>query len=283
MGADFLSHFGLLIDLKNKRLIDAKTQLSTVGNVACEEYSPISTISGKLPYQELLNEFVAITRPIRGVGPPKHNVQHHILTTGPPIAERARRLTTEKFKAAKKDFEYLVAQGICRPSDSQWASPLHIIKKKSGDWCSCGDYRRRNNVIIPDRYSVPHLYDFSHRLRDCSIFSTLDLTRAYYQIPVASEDRPKTAVITPFGLFEFNVMTFGLCNAAQSFQRFMDDVLRGLDFCFCYIDDILVASRNEEEHTEHLRIIFKRLLKYGISINLSKCRLGAKNVNYSGT
>ncbi|XP_024947283.1 uncharacterized protein LOC112495344, partial [Cephus cinctus] len=158
-----------------------------------------------------------VTRPILGA-----DFMHHYAllidlkeTQGPPRAERARRLTGEKLKAAKSDFEHMLTQGICRPSKSQWASPLHLVLKKSGEWRACGDYRRLNACTKPDKYPVPHLHDFSHKLRDCSMFTTLDLERAYHQIPVAEEDRPKTAVITPFGLFEFNVMTFGLCNAAQ--------------------------------------------------------------------
>lgn len=282
LGADFLVHYGLLVDLKNKRLIDEKTNLSSIGIVSYEEYSSVSTVSADTPFRDILSEFPAITRPFVFTGLPTHDVQHHIVTKGTPIAERARRLTGEKLDAAKADFEFMLSQGICYRSESQWASPLHQVKKKSGGWRSCGDYRRLNNVTEPDRYPIPHLNDFSHRLRDCKIFSTIDLTRAYNQVPVAPEDRAKTAVITPFGLFEFRVMTFGLCNAAQAFQRFMDTVTRGLDFVFCYIDDILIASKDLEEHSSHLRILFERLEKYGLAINVAKCVFGKKSVRYLG-
>jgi len=105
--------------------------------------------------------------------------------------------------------------GLYRPSSGLWANPLHLVPKKNGDWRICGDYWRLNKVTVPDRYPIPHLHDFTHNLEKSTIFTTLDLTKAYHQIPVAEEDHPKTAVITSLGLFEYNVMPFVLRNAAQ--------------------------------------------------------------------
>ena len=115
------------------------------------------------------------------------------------------------------------------------------------------DFRRLNSQTLDDRYPIPRIHDFTANLAGCTIFSKVDLIRGYHQIPVHPKDVQKTAVIKPFGLLEFLRMPFGLKNAAQTFQRFMDSVLQDLHFDFVYLDDILVASMSKEEHLHHLR------------------------------
>lgn len=174
----------------------------------------------------------------------------------------------------------MLKAGICQPSKSPWASPLHIVPKKNGQWRFCGDYRGLNATTIPDRYPLPHIQDVTHVFAGKQIFSKIDLISAYNQIPIADEDKEKTAIVTPFGLFEFNVMTFGLRNASQTFQRFMNSLFHDLDFVVVYIDDICIASKDMDEHREHLQIVLQRLREHNIKINIAKCEFGQEKINF---
>jgi hypothetical protein len=133
------------------------------------------------------------------------------------------------------------------------------VMKPDGSWRPCGDYRRLNLVTTKDSYPLPNMANFAKRLEGCVIFSKVDLRKGYHQIRMHAADIPKTAIITPFGLWEFLRMTFGLRNAGSTFQRYMDRVLSGLDFIFVYLDDVIIASHSEEEHLQHLGILFQRL------------------------
>ncbi|KAL1279987.1 hypothetical protein QQF64_014587 [Cirrhinus molitorella] len=156
-----------------------------------------------------------------------------------------------------------------------------MVPKVDGGCRPCGNYRRLD-VTTPDRYPVPHIQDFSARLAGKKLFLKVDLIRGYHQVPVYHKDIPKTAVITPFGLFDFLRMPFGLKNAAQTFQRMMDSILRGLDFLFIYLDDILIASVSMEEHLAHLQSLFVRLSQHGLIINPAKCQFGLTTIDFLG-
>nr|VZH89234.1 unnamed protein product [Spirometra erinaceieuropaei] len=280
IGADFLAHFNLLVDLWNRRLVDCITNL----HARCQsDVNPrINSLTvmpiSDCPFHSLLRQFPRPTNTSFREVDIKHTVNHHISTTGPPKSCRPRRLAPDRLKMTKAEFEYMLELDIIRQSDSCWASPLHLAPKKSGDWQQCGDYRALNLVIVPDQYPVPHIPDFTLSLHGKRIFSKIGLVRAYQQSLIEASDVLKTVVTTPFGLFEFTRMPSGLRSATQTFQKFNDQVLRGLDLV--YIDDLLMASSDIAEHEVHLRQLFERLDSFGVVIDAAKCDFGVPSLSF---
>ncbi|GFU09911.1 retrovirus-related Pol polyprotein from transposon 17.6 [Trichonephila clavipes] len=282
IGADFLKHFNLLIDLKKKRLVDVETSLFTPCVFSNIVQPSILTVDVNISFKNILSEYPDLSNPSLISKSASHGTVHHIITTGPPVTARPRRLHPKLYDAVKVEFEFLLAQGIIRPSKSPWSSPLHVVPKSDSTVRPVGDYRHLNSVTEFDSYLMPYLNDFAHALHGKRIFSKIDIFKAFHQISIAECDIPKTAVTTPWGLYEYTHLCFGLVNAPQTFMRFMHEVLRGLPFSFVYLDDILCYSENAEEHRSHLRTIFQRLSSYGLKLNISKCVFGVTELIFLG-
>jgi hypothetical protein len=283
LGIDFLSAHRLLVDPFSRAVLFASS-LEPVGRaVAAAPSKFAASISHIVPaVRSLISSFPNIVGDGKGTPRPRHGVRHFVETTGRPVFAKSRRLDPDKLKIAEAEFRSLEAAGIVRRSNSPWSSPLHMVPKADGSWRPCGDYRRLNTVTTPDRYPLPSMLDLSAKLHGCKFFSCVDLVKGYHQIPMAAEDIEKTAIITPFGLFEYLFMPFGLTNAAQSFQRLMDKLFRHLPFVFTYLDDHLIASRTLEEHLLHLQQFFQVLQENGLTINPAKCVFAVSSLKFLG-
>ena len=197
-----------------------------------------------------------------------------------PIRQRPYRTPLPRRKIVEDQLDDMIRTGVIEPSTSPWASPITLVPKKDGSMRFCVDYRKLNAVTKKDSYPLPLIQDIFDQLSGAAVFSTLDLKSGYWQLSVAEADRPKTAFICHRGLFQFRRMAFGLANAPAVFQRTMDRVLHGLVgvCCLVYIDDIVIYSRNAEEHAHHLQLVLDRLHKAGLKVKPSKCHFARTEV-----
>ncbi|XP_050881245.1 uncharacterized protein LOC127084776 isoform X1 [Lathyrus oleraceus] len=218
--------------------------------------------------------------------PPEREVEFSIdLVPGTrPISMAPYRMSAVELTELKSQLEDLLEKKFIRPSVSPWGAPVLLVKKKEGTMRLCVDYRQLNRVTIKNRYPLPRIDDLMDRLVGASVFSKIDLRSGYHQIRVKTEDIQKTAFRTRYGHYEYSVMPFGVTNAPGVFMEYMNRIFHPyLDkFVVVFIDDILVYSKSEEEHAEHLRVVLGVLREKKLFAKLSKCEFWLGEVSFLG-
>lgn len=234
-----------------------------------------------LEYADLFNA--------EGPLPATHLTQHRIPTgNSDPVSRKPYRIPKKQQPLVEEFINQQLADGIIEPSDSPWSANIVIVPKKSTDGTKkyrfCCDYRYLNDRTTTDSYPIPNITETLDNLGKCKYFSTMDLRSGYHQLEVCPEDRPKTAFSVPGGHWQFKRMPFGLKNAPATFQRLLDGVLRGLKpkKCCVYLDDIIVYSKDMEQHVSRLREVFDRLREARLSLSIDKCHFARTEVKYLG-
>jgi transposase InsO family protein len=200
-----------------------------------------------------------------------------------PIKNRPYRAPLNKRTVIENALEGMLEAKIIERSMSPWAFPLVVVKKKDGSDRMCVDFRSLNKIVQPASFPLPLIDDILALLGGSTCFSSLDMKSGYWQVQLEESSKPKTAFACHKGLFQFNVMPFGLHNAPAVFQELMNVVLQGCEaFATAYLDDILVFSKNPQEHKEHIKIVFDRLRKHDLRLKLKKCNFFEEETEYLG-
>jgi hypothetical protein len=218
--------------------------------------------------------------------PPKREVEFviELKPSTAPISRRSYRMPPDELAELKTQLQDLLEKGFIRPSSSPWGCPAIFVKKKDQTLRMCVDYRPLNEVTIKNKYPLPRNYILFDQLIGAQVFSKIDLRSGYHQIRIRPEDIPKIAFTTRYGLFEYLVMSFGLTNAPAHLTYLMNSVfMPELDkLVVVFIDDILIYSKNEEEHAQHQRIILTRLREHQLYAKFSKCAFWLEEIQFLG-
>ena len=212
-------------------------------------------------------------------------IKHHIHTgAARPVKQRMRRTPLGYASEEKKHLDLLLAGDVIEPSESEWASPSVLVRKKDGTVRWCIDMRRLNDVTTKDSFPLPLIEECIDSLDGCVFFSSLDMASGYYQLEVSEEDREKTAFVTKYGLYQFKRMPFGLCNAPATFSRAISLVLHGMSWTkvIAFFDDIMVLGKSFEEHYANLAQVLQRFCEHGLKLKPRKCNLFQRSVLFLG-
>lgn len=273
-------HLNYFLDNNDKLLEENLNKLRT-NHMSHEEKDAISKICYE--YKDIFyHEDIPLTF--------THEIKHHIRTENDnPIYVKQYRQSPSQAKEIRNQVEKLLQDNVIKPSFSPWSAPVHLVPKKldasnEQKYRMVIDYRKLNEITTDDKYPLPNISDIFDKLGNSSYFTTLDLASGYHQIEILESDQPKTAFSTQFGHYEFYRMPFGLKTAPATFQRAMDNILKGLQgvHCMIYLDDIIIFSSTLEEHISKLTTVFQTLRKANLKIQLDKSEFFRKEVLYLG-
>jgi len=281
IGSDFLAAHKLLVDCEEKTILP-----KAACAVVALQNAPVSLAASSLP--NVVGESAKVVQAdddffgeIHFDQRAPHPIEHFIRTDDKITSMRPHRLSAPKLEIARKMIDDMLEQGLIRESHSPFAAPIVLVPKKNGEMRMCVDYRALNEHTLPDAFPIPNIQDALAAVSG-KIFSSLDLKTGFHQIPVHPADVAKTAFATPFGLFEWLRMPFGLKNAPATMQRFLTFVLKDIANVIVYMDDILVWAENETEHNHTLSVVLDRLRKHGLRLNREKCVFAQPRVTFLG-
>ncbi|UYV79737.1 hypothetical protein LAZ67_18000530 [Cordylochernes scorpioides] len=214
------------------------------------------------------------------------NLAKHRIDTedAKPIKHKPYRVSAKERDIIKEQIDEMLTEGIIRPSSSPWSFPVILVKKRDGKYRFCVDYRKLNNVTVKDVYPIPRIDEVMDTLQGSTHFSAIDLRSGYWQVEVEERDKEKTAFTTAHGLYEFNVMPFGLCNAPATFERNMENMLGNLrwQICLCYLDDVIIYSPDFPTHLKRLEAVFRCFRESNLRLNDKKCRFAFEELEILG-
>ena len=239
----------------------------------------------------MLGKYTDVSSDFTGLPPSRGGFDHKIQLKSQPRIQRRNRLSRPEYEELKKQCIEYFKQGRVRISSSPYAAPIILVRKPDGSMRLCIDYRGVNECTVKDAFPIPRIDDLLDRLRNARVLTHLDLQQGYHQILLADDGVTRQATafqgLTPSGapcLLEFNVMSFGLCNAPATFTKLMSHVLEKYinDFVLVYLDDICIYSNSLDDHLIHLTLVLDLLRKHKLHIKLSKCSFGKKETEYLG-
>ncbi|UYV83325.1 hypothetical protein LAZ67_23000532, partial [Cordylochernes scorpioides] len=240
------------------------------------------SFKGQERLQQILAKYTDLFSPRLG----RTNLAKHQIHTedAKPIKHKPYRVSAKERTIIKDQIDEMLEEGIIRPSSSPWSFPVILVKTRDGKYRFCVDYRKLNEVTVKDVYPIPRIDDVMDTLQGSKYFSAIDLKSGYWQVEIEERDKEKTAFTTAHGLYEFNIMPFGLCNAPATFERNMDNVLGNLrwQICLCYLDDVIIYSSDFPTHIKRLEAVLRCFSESNLKLNAKKCRFAFEELEILG-